>query len=111
MTVASILESNPGAIAAKPSLAGLTRDQLKTALAAAGVPDKQLNMRAAQLWSWIYVRGMTSFDDMTDVSKDLRGRLGALYTLERPEIVSEQVSIDGTRKWLLRLPKRGHEAR
>ena len=111
MTVASILESNPGAIAAKPSLAGLTRDQLKTALAAAGVPAKQLNMRAAQLWSWIYVRGVTRFDDMTDVSKDLRRDLESLYTLDRLEIVSEQISVDGTRKWLLRLAKRGHEAR
>ena len=111
MTVASILESNPGAIAAKPSLAGLTRDQLKTALAAAGVPAKQLNMRAAQLWSWIYVRGVTRFDDMTDVSKDLRRDLESLYTPDRLEIVSEQISVDGTRKWLLRLAKRGHEAR
>jgi 23S rRNA (adenine2503-C2)-methyltransferase len=47
---------------------------------------------------------------MTDVSKDLRNRLSELYTLDRPEIVAEQVSIDGTRKWLLRLPKRGQEA-
>jgi 23S rRNA (adenine2503-C2)-methyltransferase len=105
------IETETSALAAKPSLAGLTRDGLKAALAAAGVPDKQLNMRVAQLWSWIYVRGMTRFDDMTDVSKDLRGRLDALYTLERPEIVSEQISVDGTRKWLLRLAKRGHEAR
>jgi len=113
MTVAPLLkvDAQPSASPAKTSLAGLTRDGLKAALTAAGVPDKQLNMRAAQLWSWIYVRGLTSFDDMTDVSKDLRGRLDALYTLDRPEIVSEQVSIDGTRKWLLRLPKRGHEAR
>jgi len=95
----------------KPSLAGLTRDRLKEALAAAGVPEKQRNMRVAQLWSWIYVRGITRFEDMTDVSKDLRRQLAALYTLERPEIVSEQISIDGTRKWLLRLPKLGHEAR
>ena len=68
-------------------------------------------MRAAQLWSWIYVRGVTRFDDMTDVSKDLRRDLESLYTLDRLEIVSEQISVDGTRKWLLRLAKRGHEAR
>jgi 23S rRNA (adenine2503-C2)-methyltransferase len=48
---------------------------------------------------------------MSDVSKELRARLEASYTLARPEIVSEQVSVDGTRKWLLRLPRRGHEAR
>ena len=95
----------------KRSLAGLTRARLKEALAAGGVPEKQLNMRVAQLWSWIYVRGVTRFEDMTDVSKDLRRQLDALYTMERPEIVSEQISVDGTRKWLLRLAKRGHEAR
>src|SRR5690606_37169931 len=43
--------------------------------------------------------------------KELRGKLAAAYTLERPEIVTEQISADGTRKWLLRLPRRGHEAR
>ncbi|KAB2915501.1 MAG: 23S rRNA (adenine(2503)-C(2))-methyltransferase RlmN [Hyphomicrobiaceae bacterium] len=96
---------------AKPSLAGLGRDGLKAALAAIGVPDKQLRMRVGQLWSWMYVRGATAFDDMSDVSKELRARLSEAYTLERPEIVAEQVSVDGTRKWLLRLPRRGHEAR
>jgi len=111
MTVAPLLEINANAATAKPSLAGLTRDRLKTALAAAGVPEKQLKMRIGQLWSWIYVRGATRFDDMTDVSKDLRQKLESLYTLDRPEIVSEQISIDGTRKWLIRLAKRGHEAR
>jgi 23S rRNA (adenine2503-C2)-methyltransferase len=114
MTAAPLIKIDADASAASPaklSLAGLTRDRLKEALAAGGVPEKQLNMRVNQLWSWIYVRGITSFDDMTDVSKDLRRQLGALYSLERPEIVSEQISVDGTRKWLLRLPKRGHEAR
>jgi 23S rRNA (adenine2503-C2)-methyltransferase len=95
----------------KPSLAGLTRDGLKEALAAAGVPEKQLRMRVAQLWSWIYARGVTQFDDMSDVSKDLRKSLAELYSLDRLEIVTEQISVDGTRKWLLRLPKTGHEAR
>ncbi len=94
----------------RPSLVGLGRDELREALAAVGVPPKHLRMRVAQLWSWIYVRGVISFDQMTDVSKDLRARLAAAYSLARPEIVSEQVSVDGTRKWLLRLPKRGREA-
>lgn len=97
--------------AAKPTLAGLTSAQLGQALRAAGVGEKQVRMRVNQLWKWIYVAGVATFDGMTDVSKDLRARLADLYTLERPEIVTEQVSIDGTRKWLLRLPKRGHEIR
>lgn len=95
----------------KPSLAGLTRSVLRTALATAGVPEKHIKMRSGQLWSWIYARGVTSFDDMSDVSKDLRRALSDLYSLERPEIVSEQISVDGTRKWLLRLPQRGRDAR
>lgn len=97
--------------AARPSLAGLSRARLAAVLAEAGVPEKQRRMRVNQLWGWLYVRGVTSFDQMTDVSKDLRVRLAGLATLDRPEIVSEQVSIDGTRKWLLRLPKRGQEMR
>src|SRR5437016_1972109 len=96
---------------AKPSLAGLGRQGLRAALAGVGVPDKQLNMRVGQLWSWIYVRGVVGFDDMSDVSKELRATLARDYCLDRPEIVTEQVSVDGTRKWLLRLPVRGQEAR
>lgn len=113
MTAAPLVKIEADALAspAKRSLAGLTRARLKEALAAAGVPEKQLNMRVTQLWSWIYVRGIARFEDMTDVSKDLRRQLDALYTLDRPEIVSEQISVDGTRKWLLRLAKLGHEAR
>ncbi len=94
----------------RPSLVGLGREGLRDALAGIGVPPQQLRMRVAQLWSWIYVRGVTSFDQMTDVSKDLRTKLERAFSLARPEIVSEQVSVDGTRKWLLRLPRRGREA-
>jgi 23S rRNA (adenine2503-C2)-methyltransferase len=111
MTAAPLLKIDANSPTAKPSLAGLTRDDLKSALAAAGIPEKQLKMRSAQLWSWIYVRGVTRFEDMTDVSKDLRRELDEIYSLDRPEIVSEQISVDGTRKWLLRLAKLGHEAR
>lgn len=97
--------------APQPTLAGLTRAALANALGQIGVPEKQRRMRVGQLSSWMYVRGVRSFDDMTDVSKDLRSRLAERFSLERPEIVSEQVSIDGTRKWLLRLPIRGHDRR
>ena len=96
---------------AKTSLAGLDRQGLADALGHIGVPERQRRMRVAQLWGWLYVRGVTRFDDMSDVSKELRATLAAAYSLERPEIVSEQVSVDGTRKWLLRLPKRGHDMR
>ena len=97
--------------AAKLSLAGLSRERLRAALVEAGVPEKQLKMRVGQLWRWLYIAGATSFDEMTDISKDTRGVLASKYSLDRPEIVAEQISIDGTRKWLLRLPRRGHEVK
>jgi 23S rRNA (adenine2503-C2)-methyltransferase len=93
--------------AAAPSLVGLTRDELADRLAAIGVPERELKMRVAQLWHWIYLRGATAFDQMTNVGKGLRARLAEAYTLERPEVVSEQVSKDGTRKWLIRMPSTG----
>ena len=89
---------------ARPSLVGLSRASLLDALAAVGVPEGKRNMRAQQIWSWLYVRGAVAFDMMTSLSKELRGRLAAHFTLERPEVAAEQISADGTRKWLLRLP-------
>ena len=88
----------------KPSLIGLTRSQLAEALGSLGVPEAQRKMRVQQLWHWIYFRGFTSFDQMTSVSKELRSKLAGYFTLARPEIAAEQLSVDGTRKWLLRLP-------
>ena len=84
-------------------LIGLSRSALALRLRGLGVPERQIRMRVSQLWSWVYVRGATSFAAMTDIAKDLRGDLAQAFTLERPEIVTEQVSVDGTRKWLLRL--------
>jgi 23S rRNA (adenine2503-C2)-methyltransferase len=89
---------------AKPSLVGLSRAELADALGTLGVPEGQRKMRVQQLWHWIYFRGFTSFDAMTSVSKDLRAVLAEHFTLDRPQVVAEQVSVDGTRKWLLRLP-------
>ena len=89
---------------AKPSLVGLTRAQLADALGEVGVPEAQRKMRVQQLWHWIYFRGLISFDAMSSVSKELRVVFAERFTLARPEVVAEQVSVDGTRKWLLRLP-------
>jgi 23S rRNA (adenine2503-C2)-methyltransferase len=91
----------------KSSLAGLTRATLAERLGEVDVPERERRMRASQLWHWLYVRGATSFDEMTNVSKDLRRRLGDAFSLARPGIVTEQVSRDGTRKWLIRLPSTG----
>ena len=87
----------------KPSLSGLDRAALGDALAAVGVPADELRMRVSQLWHWIYFRGARDFSEMTSVSKTLRAALAERYNLARPEIVTEQVSGDGTRKWLLRV--------
>jgi len=109
-TITSAEPKGEVADASLPSLAGLDRVALGAVLVGIGVPERQLRMRVNQLWSWIYVRGIRSFDDMTDVSKTLRNTLRESYSLTRPEVVSEQISVDGTRKWLLRLPRRGDEA-
>jgi 23S rRNA (adenine2503-C2)-methyltransferase len=87
----------------RASLIGLGRAALGARLRALGVPERQIRMRASQLWSWLYVRGATEFARMTDIAKDLRGELAETCTLARPDIVTEQISVDGTRKWLLRL--------
>jgi 23S rRNA (adenine2503-C2)-methyltransferase len=89
--------------AMQASLIGLSRAELATKLATIGVPERQLRMRVRQLWNWLYVRGLTQFDPMTDIAKELRAELELAFTVARPEIAAEQVSLDGTRKWLLRL--------
>src|SRR5215831_6787150 len=88
---------------AKPSLVGLSRAQLTEALAGIGVPAVQRKMRVQQIWHWLYVRGARRFEAMTSISRELRAALEEHFTLVRPEVVAEQVSADGTRKWLLRL--------
>ena len=84
------------------TLLGLSPDALQAALAGAGAPQKSAAMRARQLWNWIYVHGATDFAAMTNLAKDVRGLLAENFTLARPEVVTEQISADGTRKWLLR---------
>src|SRR5215472_14680297 len=86
---------------ARPSLVGKSRAELAAALGELGVPEAQCRMRVQQLWHWLYVRGATRFDAMTSVSKELRTELEKHFTVARPEVVAEQVSVDGTRKWLL----------
>jgi len=90
------------------NLIGLTRDGMAGALREAGVPEPQLRMRVGQLWAWIYARGARSFDAMTNLSKGFRADLASAFEIRRPEIVSRQISRDGTRKYLLRIDG-GHE--
>ena len=91
-----------------PNLDGMTREQMRSALRAAGTPETQLNMRTGQLWSWIYQKGVAEFARMTNLAKDYRALLQDNFTIARPELVTKQVSADGTRKYLLRISG-GHE--
>nr|WP_156386560.1 23S rRNA (adenine(2503)-C(2))-methyltransferase RlmN [Aureimonas sp. Leaf454] len=95
------------AVPEKPHLVGMSREELGAVLREAGVPDKQVRMRVGQLWHWLYVRGVSDFSVMANVSRDLRAILAERTTIARPEIVEEQISVDGTRKWLFRFPARG----
>ena len=107
MTATAPLEKTPlerYVAPAKPSLVGLSRSELAEKLALVGVPERARKMRAQQIWHWLYVRGARQFDQMTSVSKELHGTLEQHFTLDRPDIVAEQISVDGTRKWLLQLP-------
>ncbi len=91
----------------RPALIGLDRDALGAALRSVGVPERQVRMRVAQVWNWLYIRGVSDFEAMSNISRDLRTRLADAFAIARPEIVTEQVSEDGTRKWLMRFPPRG----
>jgi 23S rRNA (adenine2503-C2)-methyltransferase len=83
-------------------LVGLSRDAIRTALEGAGLEPKQAKLRAKQIWHWIYNRGATAFDQMTDIAKVQHPWLAERFVIARPEVVEAQVSSDGTRKWLLR---------
>jgi 23S rRNA (adenine2503-C2)-methyltransferase len=104
MTVELNLSHRPKAEAPAPAfsnLAGLSREGLRQAMLAAGVEEKKARMRANQLWRWIYHYGVTDFSAMTDVAKEMRANLAHRYVLDRADISAAQVSVDGTRKWLI----------
>ena len=90
------------------NLVGLTRDALRNALMSAGTSEKQSKMRTGQLWQWIYQKGVREFDQMTNLSKEYRTLLAENFVVAIPEVVSKQVSVDGTRKYLVRIAG-GHE--
>jgi len=90
------------------NLVGLTRPQLKDALIAVGTPEKQAKMRVNQLWQWIYHWGARDFAEMTNLAKDYRALLADNFVLAIPQVVTREVSEDGTRKYLVRIAG-GHE--
>ena len=102
LTIKRILPEGP------VNLIGLTRDGLRAALIAAGTPEKQAKMRVGQVWQWLYHWGVRDFALMTNLAKDYRALLAANFVISLPEIVTKQLSADGTRKYLVRIAG-GHE--
>lgn len=92
----------------KTNIIGLTRDQLRTALIAAGTPENQAKMRVGQVWQWVYYWGLRDFMAMSNLAKDYRLLLAENFTIDLPEVVTRQISADGTRKYLVRI-QGGHE--
>ena len=92
----------------RTNIIGLTRDQLRDALVAAGTPERQAKMRLGQIWQWVYHFGIRDFAAMTNLAKDYRTLLAEHFVIEVPEVVSRQISADGTRKYLVRIAG-GHE--
>ena len=92
----------------KTNIVGLTRDQLRTALIAAGTPENQAKMRVGQVWQWVYYWGLRDFMAMSNLAKDYRLLLAENFTIDLPEVVTRQISADGTRKYLVRI-QGGHE--
>ena len=90
------------------NIVGLSRDALRAALIAAGTPEKQAKMRVNQIWQWVYVWGARDFDGMTNLAKSYRAKLAENFYIGLPEMVSRQISSDGTRKYLARIAG-GHE--
>ncbi|MDG1862536.1 MAG: 23S rRNA (adenine(2503)-C(2))-methyltransferase RlmN [Yoonia sp.] len=91
-----------------PNLVGMSRETMRDALIAAGAAEKQVKMRVNQIWSWLYHWGVRDFGEMTNLSKDFRAMLQEQFVITLPEVVTRQVSDDGTRKYLVRIAG-GHE--
>ncbi|MBH9536237.1 23S rRNA (adenine(2503)-C(2))-methyltransferase RlmN [Novosphingopyxis sp. YJ-S2-01] len=89
-------------------LLGLSRAEIRETFAAAGLDERQAKLRSKQVFHWIYHRGATDFDGMTDIAKTMRPWLAQRFVIGRPDVVEAQVSTDGTRKWLLKSVD-GHE--
>jgi 23S rRNA (adenine2503-C2)-methyltransferase len=92
----------------RTELVGLAKEQILAAFEQAGLDARQAKLRSKQIWHWIYNRGVTDFERMSDVAKPQRGWFAERFTISRPEVVEAQVSSDGTRKWLLKTHD-GHE--
>src|SRR4051812_35012696 len=108
MPIAGVIDPVPVPRSVSPradgrvELVGLSKDQIRAELLAAGLDERQAKLRAKQIWHWIYNRGVGDFGAMSDIAKPQRGWFTERFVISRPEVMEAQVSSDGTRKWLLR---------
>src|SRR5947209_5908989 len=108
MPIAGAIDPVPVPRAPKPradgriDLVGLSKDEIRTDLELAGLEPRQAKLRSKQVWHWIYNRGVSDFETMSDIAKPQRGWFAERFVISRPEVVEAQVSSDGTRKWLLK---------
>lgn len=100
--VTPVVTDRPADTDPRRDILGLSREELRAALIEIGVPDAQANMRTKQIWHWVYHRGVTDFEAMTNVAKDVRTALTDAFRISRPQLVEALYSEDGTRKYLLR---------
>ena len=84
-------------------LVGLGRKEIAQHLTDFGIEPKKVRMRTKQIFHWIYNYGVTDWSQMTNIAKGLRADLEKAFSLARPEIVERQISVDGTRKYLIRM--------
>jgi len=104
----TVPRKKPEGTGGRTNIVGMTRDELRDALIGMGTPEKQSKMRTGQIWQWIYQWGKRDFAEMTNLAKAYRAQLAEHFVIEVPEVVSRQVSADGTRKYLVRIAG-GHE--
>ena len=102
ITIPRVLPDGPD------NLVGMTRAAMRDALIKIGTPEKQAKMRVNQIWQWIYHWGARDFGEMTNLSKDLRAQMAEHFVIALPEVVTRQISDDGTRKYLVKIAG-GHE--
>ena len=95
--------ANPAPKDLRVNILGFSKAEIKAELAKIGVEQKKLRMRASQIFQWMYHHGVTDFAQMTNIAKPMQAKFAQAFSLDRPEIAERQVSVDGTRKYLIRM--------
>jgi 23S rRNA (adenine2503-C2)-methyltransferase len=114
MSIPGLVDPVPAARGITPrsdgriDLIGLPRPRIRELFEEAGLDAKAAKLRAKQVFHWLYHRGVTDFEAMTDIAKSMRPWLAERFVIGRPDVVEAQHSVDGTRKWLLRTAD-GHD--